>query len=109
MHDRLHGEAIQNQSLRLLSVSALFAAGETDENGPDDEDGAPLPLDQIEFWGYQIQGIDDDGAIDALAASRHDMLVLEPTRTDAELLDLIPRPWWTGSRPPRHTTAFTAS
>jgi cysteinyl-tRNA synthetase len=57
-------------------------AGETDV-----DEGSPLTLDEVQFWGYQIQGIDADGAIDSLAESRYDMLVLEPTRTDAELLD----------------------
>ncbi|MHC4695396.1 MAG: endo alpha-1,4 polygalactosaminidase [Planctomycetota bacterium] len=60
--------------------------GNENENG-DDGALAPLPLNEIGFWGYQIQAVDADGAIDALAASRYDMLVLEPTRTDAELLD----------------------
>ncbi len=42
----------------------------------------PPELDEIEFWGYQIQGVDSPGAVDRLAASDYDMLVLEPTRTD---------------------------
>ncbi len=69
------------------------------DNGNDNEDdnvneniggggaGVPLTLDEIRFWGYQIQAIDADGAIDALAESHYDMLVIEPTRTDAESLE----------------------
>ena len=48
----------------------------------DDEGAAPLDLAQVQFWGYQIQAVDQPGAVDALAASGYDMLVLEPTRTD---------------------------
>ncbi len=59
--------------------------------GPRGDDGNqnegtrdPLALSDVRFWGYQIQGIESDGAVDALAASQYDMLVIEPTRTDAE-------------------------
>jgi len=77
----------------LLAMAALFpgctpggpGGGEAD-NDDTDRVGDPVSLDEVRFWGYQIQAIDDDGAIEALAASRYDMLVLEPTRTDAELL-----------------------
>ena len=50
-----------------------------------DEVSGPLPLADVHFWAYQIQKVDDDGAVEALAATHYDMLVLEPTRTDAEL------------------------
>lgn len=43
---------------------------------------APMSLSNVRFWAYQIQGLTDPGAIEALAASRYDMLVIEPTRTD---------------------------
>lgn len=42
----------------------------------------PLALSDVRFWGYQIQSVSDAGAVDALADSHYDMLVLEPTRTD---------------------------
>ena len=42
----------------------------------------PLPLADVTCWAYQIQDITAPGAVDALAASHYDMLVLEPTRTD---------------------------
>jgi cysteinyl-tRNA synthetase len=41
-----------------------------------------LPLTEVKTWAYQLQGISEPGAVDALAASAYDMLVLEPTRTD---------------------------
>lgn len=46
--------------------------------------GQPLALDEVRFWGYQIQDIDNvagDG-VAKLVASHYDMLVIEPTRTD---------------------------
>jgi cysteinyl-tRNA synthetase len=46
------------------------------------DDGEPLPLDQIRYWAYQIQGVNESGSINRLVNSRYDMLVLEPTRTD---------------------------
>lgn len=36
----------------------------------------------MSYWAYQLQGLSQDGAVDALAASRYDMLIVEPTRTD---------------------------
>lgn len=42
----------------------------------------PLALGQVTFWAYQLQDISRPGAVDALAESHYDMLVLEPTRTD---------------------------
>jgi cysteinyl-tRNA synthetase len=45
-------------------------------------DAGPLALGQVTSWAYQLQGISEPGAVDALVASRYDMLVLEPTRTD---------------------------
>ena len=53
----------------------------TPTGGLTDED-SPLSLSDMQYWAYQIQSLDDDGAVDALAASQYDMLVLEPTRTD---------------------------
>ena len=42
----------------------------------------PMPLADVTTWAYHIQAINEPGAVDALAASHYDMLVLEPTRTD---------------------------
>ena len=41
-----------------------------------------LRLQEATYWAYQIQGISEVGAVDALVASHYDMLVVEPTRTD---------------------------
>ncbi len=41
-----------------------------------------LPLTEVRYWAYQIQDISAAGAVDALASSPYDMLVIEPTRTD---------------------------
>lgn len=42
----------------------------------------PLKLSQIKYWAYQIQGIENPGAVTALSTSNYDMLVIEPTKTD---------------------------
>jgi cysteinyl-tRNA synthetase, unknown class len=42
----------------------------------------PISLTAAKSWAYQIQGLEVPGAIDALAKSSYDLLVLEPTRTD---------------------------
>jgi cysteinyl-tRNA synthetase len=41
-----------------------------------------VPLPQVNYWAYQIQGINEPGVENELAASDYDMLVLDPTRTD---------------------------
>jgi cysteinyl-tRNA synthetase len=41
-----------------------------------------LSLSQIKVWADQIQVLTIDGAVDKLADTHYDMLVLEPTRTD---------------------------
>ncbi len=75
-------------TLLLVTIAGCVGSGGGDDNGGGTGgSSATLPLDEIRFWGYQIQGVDDDGAIDVLVESHYDMLVLEPTRTDAELLD----------------------
>ena len=43
---------------------------------------APLSLTEVRYWAYQLQDVATPGAVDALAASHYDLLVLEPTRTD---------------------------
>lgn len=39
------------------------------------------PLQTVHSWGIQLQGLDRDGALDALVAAPLDLLVVEPTRT----------------------------
>lgn len=41
----------------------------------------PLSLNEVKFWAYQIQQLDKPEAIETLAASRYDMLVVDPTVT----------------------------
>lgn len=48
-------------------------------------------MEDVGFWAYQIQGIDDDGAVDRLVASYYDMVVIEPTRSDRDSLDFDTR------------------
>jgi cysteinyl-tRNA synthetase len=42
----------------------------------------PIPISEVQYWGYQLQLLNETGVEDALATSNYDMLVLEPTRTD---------------------------
>ena len=39
-------------------------------------------LDKAMTWMYQIQGLDEDGAVSKLAATDYPLLVVEPTRTN---------------------------
>jgi len=50
-------------------------------------DTSRMSLEEVAFWAYQIQALDEDGAVDALANSRYDLLVLEPTRSDQSTPD----------------------
>ena len=45
----------------------------------------------VHFFAYQLQMLDEYGAVDSLANSRYDMLVLEPTRTDRDCIDFDAR------------------
>ena len=45
------------------------------------EAAEPLALDKVQYWAYQIQKLDEPGAVEALAFSRYDMLVIDPTVT----------------------------
>jgi cysteinyl-tRNA synthetase len=40
-----------------------------------------LNLRWVKSWAYQIQGLDEEGAVDALADSDYDLIVVEPTRS----------------------------
>ena len=42
----------------------------------------PMALSNVKYWGYQIQSIRAQDAVENLVTSHYDMLVLEPTRTD---------------------------
>jgi cysteinyl-tRNA synthetase len=40
-----------------------------------------LNLRRVSSWAYQIQGLDEEGAVDALADSDYELIVVEPTRS----------------------------
>ena len=67
----------------VLISATLFLSWMLLPTGEDSESS----LEDVGFWAYQIQGIDDDGAVDQLAASYYDMLVIEPTRSDKDSMD----------------------
>ena len=54
-------------------------------------EGVPIALNEIRYWAYQLQGLDQPGAIDVLSDSGYDLLVLEPTNTDVESIDFNTR------------------
>ncbi len=39
-------------------------------------------INEVDFWAYQIQELQEDGSIESLVQSHYDLLVLEPTRTE---------------------------
>ena len=61
--------------------------GEGEGEGEGGSEPQPYALNEIKFWGYQIGEIDNvaGDAVDKLVASKYDMLVIEPTRTDWDL------------------------
>ncbi|PIE89923.1 MAG: hypothetical protein CR997_08910 [Acidobacteria bacterium] len=56
-------------------------------------DLGPLPLDQINFWAYQIQEVNLNNSVDELVNTHYDMLVLEPTKTDWSPPTEPQQPW----------------
>ena len=52
------------------------------QSGDGDTLLSPLELSEVQYWAYQIQGVDEPGALETLVDSRYDMIVMEPTRTD---------------------------
>ena len=73
----------------LLLLALLAGCGGQEKQEPVDEvdqddkaaNGA-ISLDEVQTWAYQIQGLSEPGAVEALAESSYDLLVVEPTRTD---------------------------
>jgi len=81
--------------LLILGILAILALGCGSEEGSDSVPSATaseqgretsaqlaMPLERVIYWAYQLQDLSMPGAVDALANSHYDMLVLEPTRTD---------------------------
>ena len=74
-------------SLVVILAVPLCSCGGT--GGADGGGGGPAPppedrkalLDAVTTWACQLQGLERAGAVNALAASAYEMLVLEPTRT----------------------------
>ena len=78
---------ILSRTIKITMIAGLLivliVSGCTLDQGGNSVTGSEPPaLNEIDFWAYQIQGIDEDGAVDALRNSTYDMLVIEPTRTD---------------------------
>ena len=72
-------------ALGLAAVCMNQSCPPAETPPPDDVSGpagGPLALSAVGTWAYQIQNLSDAGQVDALAASKYDMLVIEPTRTD---------------------------
>ncbi len=65
-------------SMLILQMPQILAAAASPR---------PLALSAVSYWGYQIQDVAAAGAVELLAASRYDMLILEPTRTDWSSID----------------------
>ena len=68
----------------ILSASTLAILFTLLNQDQELKDGS---LDDVEFWAYQLQDVDSDGAVDALIDSMYDLLVLEPTRSDKDSSD----------------------
>ena len=51
-----------------------------------------LPLSQVRYWAYQIQDLDEAGAVAAIVNSPYDMVVIDPTVThnwDFDAKDMV--------------------
>ena len=67
--------------LGLAALTSLLGVQDC-RTGPVTPTDGPLPLAEVTFWAYQIQGLAAAGAVDALASARYDMVVVDPTETD---------------------------
>jgi cysteinyl-tRNA synthetase, unknown class len=66
------------------AIAAVPAATRCGQRASDAGAGHPLPLGKVKYFAYQIQGLAQPGAVDALVSSRYDMVVVEPTRTGSD-------------------------
>lgn len=84
MHFGIHGIRCGVAIACLLVMTACRSSGGDGPDGPLPSGGGTIPtaLEAVQSWAYQIQGLDSNGAIDALVQSGYDLLVIEPTRTD---------------------------
>src|SRR5437870_3022668 len=65
---------LQIRAAPLLRAAALAVALSPTPDGP-------MPLKDVRTWMFQFQRIESKGAVDALARSGYDLLVVEPTGT----------------------------
>src|SRR4051812_2044569 len=70
------GEDQRDRSAEEAAGSALTGA-DSGADGADAGGSTPVPLSQVKRWAYQIQHLDNTGAVTPLVSSRYDMLVLE--------------------------------
>lgn len=67
------------ESLLVLTTAEGARCEEMPMHSP--QEARRLNLRRVESWAYQIQGVEEEGAIDALADSDYDLIVLEPVRS----------------------------
>jgi cysteinyl-tRNA synthetase len=73
---RWNGENLMRIAVPIVAV----LLGLTLVSCPTQEASAPK-LAEIRYWATQLQGIDEDGAVDEIVSSAYDMVVIEPTCT----------------------------
>ena len=61
----------------VLGVALASGCGSKKAEGPG------FALTEVKSWACQRQDLEAQGAVDALVASRYDLLVVDPTRTDS--------------------------
>jgi len=66
---------------RMLAAWAVTLAMLCAARGAMAADAVPMEIAQVKTFMYQLQGIESPAAVDALANSSYDMLVIEPTAT----------------------------
>lgn len=64
---------------RFLSRFALLAAITVTCASAENRDEGPMPLAQVRTFMYQLQNLEQPGAVEALAKSPYDLIVIEPT------------------------------
>jgi cysteinyl-tRNA synthetase len=65
----------------VLFATLLTACSGSSNNDPVNPDDATTKVKKVETFMYQIQGLDVGDAVEALAGTHYDMLVVEPTAT----------------------------
>jgi cysteinyl-tRNA synthetase len=73
------GAVDRYDSLLVLITGDMARCGGMPVYSP--QEARRLNLRWVKSWAYQIQGLDEEGAVDALADSDYDLIVVEPTRS----------------------------